>query len=51
MTSVALYVTEYLVNNMLLPGQIENMIIVMDIKDFSVSQLPKKELKEVVQML
>ncbi len=51
MTNVSIFVTEYLKANMLLPGQIENTIFIMDMAEFSVNQLPKKEVAAVVKML
>ncbi len=51
MYNITNYVLQYIKNNMFIPGQVENVIVIMDMQKFSAAQIPKKELGVLVKTL
>lgn len=49
-TTAVIYFMEYVINNLLIPGQVENWNIICDVKDISIVFLPK-DLKRILAML
>ena len=42
---------EYMIQNMLMPGQVENWIVITDLCSLGISSLPKSELKKIIKVL
>jgi len=49
-SAATIYLMEYVINNLLLPGQIENWVIICDVKDVSLISLPK-DFKKILNLL
>jgi len=42
MIEAAIFTQEYVINNMFLPGQIENWVVIMDMHGLGAKQLPRE---------
>ena len=43
--TIACYYFDYLINNFLLPGHVENWILIVDMKEVGITELPVSKLK------
>jgi hypothetical protein len=51
MANAVMLTQEFAINNMFLPGQIENWVVVLDAAKTSLGSIPKDELKGMAQIL
>lgn len=48
---VNIFLMEYCLNNMMLPGQVEHWITITNLSKLSISSLPKKEMQGIISVL
>ena len=46
-----MFVIEYILNNLFLPGKVENYVVIIDVNNLGVSQIPKATLGKVISCL
>ena len=42
---------EYLINNAMVPGKVENFFVIIDATDVGITQIPKKKLEAIVGVM
>lgn len=46
-----IFIIEYMLKNMFLPGQIENYVVIIDVNKLGVSEIPKATLSKIIECL